>query len=116
MRYIVLSADGLPTLYEAPDKVAENLADYCFEFLDEINGSYSPFVRVIKDASGPEYDLLSYSEQDFLNWLNSQPETAGQPVQEAALISKEERELIMETARRERDLPYELQQYPWFNF
>jgi hypothetical protein len=116
MRYILLSADGLPSLYEAPDKVAEKLSDYCFRFLDEINGTDSPFVRMIKAASGTEYALLSYTEQDFLNWLNSQPETAGQPVREAELISKEQRELIMETARRERVFPYERQQYPWFNF
>ena len=100
MRYILLSADSLPTLYEAPDKVAERLSDFCFRFLDEINGPESPFVRMMQDASGAEYAVLSYTEMDFLNWL----------------ISKEERENIMETARRERYLPCERQQYPWFNF
>ena len=116
MRYILLNAGSLPTLYEAPDKVAESLSDFCFRFLDEINGPDSPFVRMMKDASGAEYAVLSYTEMDFLNWLNSQPETAGQPVREVELISKEERENIMETARRERLLPCERQQYPWFNF
>ena len=116
MRYILLSANHLPTLYEAPDRVAEALSDYCFRFLDEINGPDSPFLRQMKDACGQEYALLSYTEQDFLNWLNSQPETKGQPVKEVALLSREEREIIMETARRERYAPYERQQYPWFNF
>ena len=116
MRYFLLSADRLPTLYEAPDRVAEALPDYCYRFLDEINGPDSAFVRMVKDASGAEYALLSYTEQDFLNWLNKLPETEGQPVREAELISKEERETIMETARQERYFPYERQQYPWFNF
>ena len=116
MRYILLSAGGLPTLYEAPDKIAENLPDYCYRFLDEINGPDSPLVRKMRDASGREYTVLTYTELDFLNWLNSQPETKEQPVKEAELISKEQRETIMETARRERYFPYERQQYPWFNF
>ena len=116
MRYILLSADSLPTLYEAPDKIAETLPDYCNRFLDEINSPDSPFVRMMKDPSGQEYALLAYTELDFLHWLNSLPETEGQPVREAELISKEEREIIMETARRERYTPYERQQYPWFNF
>ena len=116
MRYILLSAGGLPTLYEAPDRIAENLADFCFRFLDEINGPDSSFVQKMKDASGREYTVLSYTEQDIVNWLNCQPETEGQPVTEADLISKEKRETIMETARRERYFSYERQQYPWFNF
>ncbi len=116
MRYILLSADNSPVLYEAPDRVAESLPDYCFRFLDAINSPDSPCFRMMKDPSGQEYALLSYTEQDFLNWLNSLPETECQPVREAELISKEQREIIMETALRERYLPYERQQYPWFNF
>ena len=116
MRYMLLSAGGLPTLYEAPDRVAENLADFCFRFLDEINGPDSAFLQKMKDASGQEYTVLAYTELDFVNWLNRQIETADQPVMEAELISKEQRETVMETARRERYLPYERQQYPWFNF
>ena len=116
MRYILLSAGGLPTLDEAPDKIAENLPDYCYRFLDEINGPDSAFVQKMKDASGREYTVLSYTALDFVNWLNRQPETKGQPVMEADLISKEKRETIMESARREKYFPYERQQYPWFNF
>ena len=116
MRYMLISAHSLPTLYEAPDKVAERLFEFCFQFLDEINSPDSPFIRIMKDASGQEYALLRYTEQDFISWLNGLPETEGQPVREAELISKEEREIIMETARKERYLPYEQQQYPWFNF
>ena len=96
--------------------MAESLPEYCLRFLDEINSPDSAFIRMVKDASGQEYALLSYSELDFLNWVNSLPETEGQPVREAELISKEQREIIMETARQERYIPYERQQYPWFNF
>ena len=116
MRYILLSADNAPVLYEAPDRVAESLPDYCFRFLDEINSPDSPCVRMMKDPSGQEYALLSYTELDFLSWLNRQPESRDQPVREAAQLSKQERELIMETARREQHLPCEHQKYPWFHF
>ncbi len=117
MRYILLSADRTPVLYEAPDRVASQLADYAYQFLDEINQPDSPFWRRVTDAAaGEAYLCLSYDVPDFLAWLNRQPETRDQPVREAEGISKEEREIIMDTARKERYIPYDRQQYPWFSF
>ena len=116
IHYILLSADTLPTLYEAPEAVAQELQDFADQFLEEINRPDSSFWRKIKDPSGEEYDCLSYTEKDFVDWLNSQPETKHFPVREAVGLSLEEREIIMETARKEQYLPYEQQRYPWFNF
>ena len=116
MRYILLSADAEPTLYEAPDAIAERLSDLAFRFLDAISAPDSGFFQQVRDVSGLESTLLRYDEQDFLAWLNRLPEAQGQPVREPDRLPPGERENIMETARRERYLPYEQQQYPWFNF
>ena len=116
MRYILLSADNPPTLYEAPDAIAEALWHFADQFLEEINRLDSPFWRQIDDAGGESYDCLSYTERDFVAWLNHQPEAKYVPVREANALPMEEREIIMETALREQRLPCEQQRYPWFNF
>ena len=116
MRYILLSADTQPTLYEAPDAVAEALGRWAEAFLDEINRFDSHYWRPIKDGDGREYHSLEYTVADFVDWLNLQPETRHHPVREPALLHMEEREIIMETARKERNLPLYQQTYPWYNF
>lgn len=116
MRYILLSADTRPNLYEAPDDVAERLDQYADEFLDTIHNAKASFWVSVADASGGRYDRLSYTEQDFVNWLNSRGVTRNQQVVQAELLSREEREIMMETARKERYLPINQQKYPWFNF
>lgn len=116
MRYILLSADNEPTLYEAPDIIAEHLSDYADAFLDSIHDPASPFWQTVQDPSGASYALLFYNEKDFVAWLNQQDETKDQPVREPEWLSMAEREIMMDTARKERYLPYEQMQYPWFNF
>ncbi len=117
MAYIILNIQNHPTLLECPERVAAKLKDYAYQFLDDINQPGSIYLRRIVDpGTGEVYIRLSYDEQDFLNWLNRQPETENHPVREAAQLSKQERELIMETARKEKDLPCEHQKYPWFHF
>ena len=117
MAYIILNIENRPTLFEAPERVAANIKDYAFQFLDEINQPDSIYLRRIMDpATGEVYIRLAYDEKDFLTWLNRQPETRQRPVTEAVLLSKQEREIIMDTARKEQDLPHDLQKYPWFQF
>ena len=117
MAYIVLCIEGRPTLFEAPDSVAASIEERAFQFLDEINQPNSIYLRRIMDpATGEVYIRLAYDERDFIAWLNRQPEAMEYPVVEAELLSKQERELIMETARREKGLPHKLQKYPWFQF
>ena len=116
MRYILLSADTQPVLYEAPDAVALELHHFADQFLEEINRLDSSFWRQVADPSGEKYDCLAYTVSDFVAWLNKQPETQRLPVREAAGLPMEEREIIMETALREQNRPCEQQQYPWFNF
>ena len=116
MRYILLSADSQPTLYEAPEAVALQLRDFADQFLQEINRLDSSFWRRVTDPSGEKYDCLAYTVDDFVAWLNKQPETQYRPVKKAEHLPMEEREIIMETARKEQNLPCEHQRYPWFNF
>lgn len=117
MAYIILNIENRPTLFEAPERVAANIKNYAFQFLDEINQPDSIYLRRIVDAAtGEIYIRLAYDERDFLAWLNRQPETREHPVCEATLLSKQEREIIMDTARKEQGLPYELQKHPWFRF
>ena len=116
MHYILLSADSPPTIYEAPEAVAKGLAQFAEQFLEEITRLDSPFWKRLDDAGGETYDCLSYTERDFVIWLNHQPETKYVPVREAKKLPMEEREIILETARKERYRPYGHQRYPWFNF
>ena len=116
MRYILLSADSEPTLYEAPDIIAERLSDYADAFLNSIYDPASPFWQTVQDPSGTSYTLVCYNEKHFVDWLNQQQETKDQPVKEPEWLSMEKREIILDTARKERYLPYEQMQYPWFNF
>ena len=116
MRYIVLSTDGRPSLFEAPDAIAERLSQYADEFLDSVHHHDSSFWAGVTDAPGREYKRLSYSVEDFVAWLNQKRASQFHSVREAAFLAREDREIILETARKERYLPHEQQQYPWINF
>ena len=116
MRYILLSADTQPVIYEAPETVALELRHFADQFLEEINRLDSSYWRHVTDPSGEKYDCLAYTVDDFVAWLNKQPETRYLPVREAASLPMEEREIIMDTARKEQNLPCTHQKYPWFNF
>ncbi len=116
MRYIVLSDNGLPVLYEAPDEIAERLSHYADLFLESVHDPGSGYWVRMADPSGGTYDCLSYSLRDFIDWLNKKKLTRGCPVREAETVSKEERVLILETAEREKHLPRDRQQYPSFYF
>ena len=62
MKHILLSADGLASLYEVPDKTAENLHKYCLDFCKWID-------------NGPKAQQFRkegyYPEEEFINYLNT---------------------------------------------
>ena len=61
MRCILLSADGPVSLYEVPDKIAQNLRKYCIDFLKWAE-------------SGPESKRFRkgyFPENEFINYLNT---------------------------------------------
>lgn len=60
MKYILLSADGPISLYEVPDKIAENLTKHCMDFCHWVQ-------------NGPEAKRLKkgyFPEQEFIKYLN----------------------------------------------
>ena len=115
MRYILLSADTQPILYEAPDGIAAALHELADQFLYEVNCKDSSYWRQIRDPSGAQYDSLCYTLDDFVAWLNKRHEGRRQLVRLPAHLPMEEREIIMETALKEQNLPIHQQQYPWVN-
>ncbi len=62
MKQIFLSTDGPVSLYEVPDKIAENLCKYCNDFLYWVN--HAPETEHFRKEG-------YYSEDEFINYLNT---------------------------------------------
>jgi hypothetical protein len=60
MKPIILSADNAPSVYLVPNVVAERLNDFVLEF--------DVWLREAPEAN--EHILVSYTEEDFIKWLN----------------------------------------------
>lgn len=61
LKNIVISADGDRMVYSVPNKVADNLEQYCLEFCTK-------WIR-----TNPNYiinDVACYNETDFIEYLN----------------------------------------------
>lgn len=61
MKYILLSTDGPISLYEVPDRIAEDLTKYCVEFCDWAHNG--PKAKKFRKGCFPE--------QKFIIYLNS---------------------------------------------
>ena len=69
MKPIALSSDGPITIYMVPDKVADNLQQYCLEFCNDWlnNDPAAAKYRVqFKDSY-----CLCYGEDTFIDYLNT---------------------------------------------
>jgi len=63
MKNVLLSADGLPSVYSVPDIVANNLMRYCSDF--------SKWLRNSPRAAEYRKDFgVTYNESDFIKYLN----------------------------------------------
>ncbi|MGE4572577.1 MAG: hypothetical protein AB7E09_07525 [Candidatus Izemoplasmatales bacterium] len=73
MKNIILSADSKPCVYLVPDIVAENLREYCLEFLSALydfeNDREFEIIDDVHVESNHEM-TLSYDETAFIYWLN----------------------------------------------
>ena len=68
MKHIILSADSTPSVYLVPDKVSDNLKDYCNDFWEWMQTSpHAGKYRV--DFNG--IAGLCYTESDFIEYLNT---------------------------------------------
>ena len=62
MKKVILSADGPCSVYEVPDKVANNLHQYCLDFCDWVHRS-----PTTKRISG----IVCFDETNFIDYLNN---------------------------------------------
>ena len=65
MKNVLLSADGPLSVYSVPDDVADNLWEYCMEFIDWLNHNAEDYVR--DTSAGP---IICFDESDFIDYLN----------------------------------------------
>lgn len=63
MKNILLSADGEISVFTVPDKIADNLEQYCIEFRDWLHKS--PDAAKYRTKVG-----VCYNEKDFIEYLN----------------------------------------------
>ena len=103
MKYLLLSADSIPSVYLVPEIVADNLDKYCNEFWDWMRTSpQADEYRV--DLGG--YSGLSYTEEDFIKYLNMWvfPDAPCRLVERLDGIWKRD------------DIPKKYEHCKWFNF
>lgn len=100
MKYVVLSADGDRMVYCVPNKVADNLEDYCIEFSNNWLRT-SPHAKKYRAGRG-----VCYSEEDFIEYLNQWifPEQPSHLVENLGWIDFDE------------NLPDKYKDCPQFNF
>ena len=64
MKYVILSADSSPCVYQVPAVVADHLKQYCLEFCDDWLKN-SPEAEPYRRSG-----YLCYTEKDFIDYLN----------------------------------------------
>lgn len=99
MKQVLLSADGLLSVYSVPDIVADNLVGYCNEF-DE-------WLRTNPHAKEYRTDIgVCYTEQDFIKYLNTWifPDSPSQLIE------------VLDGVWVDSDVPDEYKKCEWFNF
>jgi len=100
MKYVLLSADGNPSVYSVPDEVADNLRKYCIYFCDKWL-HLSPHAKRYRAGGG-----VCYTEEDFIKYLNE-------------WVYPDEKSVFIETLeyiQTEKDRPEKYKDSEWFNF
>ena len=100
MKNIILSADGERKVFSVPDKVADNLSEYCIDFCDEWLWS-SPDAEKYRTKEG-----VCYNEEDFIDYLN----TYCFPNEKSSLVENIGR------INKGKDIPLKYKNFPRFNF
>lgn len=73
MKHVVLSCGSGGFLYAVPDEAAEHLSKYCIEFCTDwlLTSPYAEqYRRVWRKPDGAVFTYVSYTEADFIAWLN----------------------------------------------
>ena len=108
MGYVLLSADNAPSVYSAPDVVADNLREYCCAFCDK---------WLLESPHAAEYRTgygVAYNESDFIKYLNKWVF----PDEPSVLIKTLDWSVINDAInnRGSLHLPEEYKNCEWFNF
>ena len=109
MKNILLSADSKPCVYSVPDIVADNLRDYCLEFLSALYSFENNRELEIVDDEHVDSDsetTVIYDETGFIYWLN-QYKFPSKPSKFVETLEWEAYDGIM---------PEIYKSCPWFNF
>ena len=100
MKKVLLSADGEIRVFLVPDEVADNLEKYCTEFCSHWLNE-SPDAAKYRQKIGDTV-VLSYTERDFIEYLNR--------------YISDEPSVLVETLPQSKKLPKEYKRLPRFNF
>jgi len=100
LKLVLLSADNAPSVYSVPDRVAENLREYCVEFCDKWlhTSEHAQMYRMLEG--------VCYDEKDFIAYLNK-------------WIFPNEPTTLIETLDKvnlESGIPEKYRDLEWFNF
>jgi len=100
MKEVIISADGDSIVYSVPDIVANNLKEYCIEFCDK-------WMKTSPDAE--KYRLnegYCFNESDFIDYLNEY------------LFPEQKSTFVKNLGWTDfgKNLPFEYQSLPYFNF
>lgn len=102
MKDVLLSADGKVKIYSVPDIVADNLAEYCWEFAANWIWKNPNGAKLLKEHNGIK--VAVYNESDFIEYLNTW------------LFSNEHSILVKELDFYSYDIPAEYADLPKYNF
>ena len=73
MKHVILSCGSGGFLYAVPDEAAERLSEYCMEFCTDWlwNSPHAEqYRRTRRNPDGTAFAYVSYTEADFIAWLN----------------------------------------------
>ena len=108
MKYVMLSADSVPSIYSVPNAVADNLKEYCCTFCDK-------WLRESPDAAEHRTAMgVAYNEDDFIKYLNKWLF----PDEPSMLVETLDWSVINDAinGRGAPQLPERYKECEWFNF
>ncbi len=102
MKDVLLSADGKVKVYSVPDIVADNLAEYCWEFAANWIWKNPNGDKLLKELNGIKVAI--FNENDFIEYLNVWKFPTKQSV------------LVKELNYYSYELPVKYANFPKYNF
>lgn len=73
MKNVIISSDDDLLVYAVPDRVADNLNEYCLEYCAEWlwkSPDAEGMRHIGRDIAGNEFTYVQYTSRDFIDYLN----------------------------------------------